>query len=85
MVARRDVARGAQQRRRGAEAVEREVPRPLAEARLADTDLDITDKATEVCPVGAILKKRVGYATPVGKRLYDKKPIGSDIEAKQSK
>ncbi len=56
-----------------------------AEARLADTDLDITDKATEVCPVGAILKKRVGYATPVGQRLYDKKPIGSDIEAKQSK
>ncbi len=56
-----------------------------AEARLADTDLDITDKATEVCPVGAIIKKRVGYAIPVGQRLYDKKPIGSDIEAKQTK
>jgi len=51
-----------------------------AEARLADTNLDIADKAVNVCPVGAILRKRVGYALPVGKRLYDHKPIGSDIE-----
>ena len=53
-----------------------------AEARLADTDLDVSDKATEVCPVGAILKKRVGFAVPIGQRLYDHKPIGSDIENK---
>jgi [NiFe] hydrogenase diaphorase moiety small subunit len=52
-----------------------------AKARLADTNLDITDKACDVCPVGAILKKGVGYAIPIGQRLYDKKPIGSDIEA----
>jgi [NiFe] hydrogenase diaphorase moiety small subunit len=45
-----------------------------SEARLADTN---------VCPVGAILKKGVGFAVPVGKRLYDKNPIGSDIEAKR--
>ncbi len=51
-----------------------------AEARLADTNLDVTDKAVEACPVGAILKKRVGYATPIGQRMYDTKPIGSDIE-----
>lgn len=56
-----------------------------AEARLADTNLDASDKATEVCPVGAILRKRVGYAVPVGKRLYDEKPIGSDIEAAKTK
>jgi [NiFe] hydrogenase diaphorase moiety small subunit len=36
----------------------------------------------DVCPVGAILKKRVGFAIPVGKRLYDTEPIGSDIEKK---
>jgi [NiFe] hydrogenase diaphorase moiety small subunit len=54
-----------------------------SEARLADTNLDITDKACDVCPVGAILKKGVGFAVPVGKRLYDKNPIGSDIEAKR--
>lgn len=51
-----------------------------AEARLADTNLDVTDKAVSSCPVGAILKKRVGYVTPVGQREYDHKPIGSDIE-----
>ncbi len=55
-----------------------------ASARLKDTNLDVTDKAVEACPVGAILKKRVGYAVPVGKRLYDQKPIGSDIEAAQA-
>jgi len=51
-----------------------------ADVRLADTNADVTDKALEVCPVGALLRKRVGYAVPIGKRLYDQKPIGSDIE-----
>ena len=51
-----------------------------AEAVLKDTNLTVTDKAAEACPVGAIVKKRVGYAVPVGQRLYDHKPIGSDIE-----
>ncbi|MGI5862013.1 MAG: 2Fe-2S iron-sulfur cluster-binding protein [Myxococcales bacterium] len=48
--------------------------------KLGETELRVTDKATEVCPVGALMKKRVGYAVPVGKRLYDNEPIGSDIE-----
>lgn len=52
-----------------------------AEANLAATDLAITDRAVEVCPVGAILHKQVGYAVPVGKRIYDHRPIGSDVEA----
>lgn len=52
-----------------------------AEARLADTDLDVTDQSVDACPVGAILKKRVGFVTPVGKRAYDHEPIGSDVEA----
>ncbi len=52
-----------------------------AQAQLKDTNIDVTDKAVESCPVGAILKKRIGYAIPVGKRLYDHQPIGSDIEA----
>ncbi len=53
-------------------------------ARLKDTDADVTDKALDVCPVGALLRKHVGYAVPVGDRLYDEKPIGSDIEATRS-
>jgi len=52
-----------------------------AEANLADTDVSATDKAIDICPVGALFRKRVGYATPVGQRKYDHKPIGSEIEA----
>ena len=51
-----------------------------AEARLKDTNLDVSDKAVDICPVGAILKKRVGYDKPVGTRPFDKLPIGHEIE-----
>lgn len=53
-----------------------------SDAKLADTNIDVKDKAVEICPVGAILKKRVGYTVPIGKRMYDHKPIGSEIEAR---
>ena len=36
-------------------------------------------KAMELCPVGAILKKRTGFAVPIGKRKYDHEPIGSEV------
>lgn len=52
-----------------------------AEARLADAGLDVTDQAVHSCPVGAILRKRVGYAVPVGRRVYDHEAIGSGIES----
>jgi [NiFe] hydrogenase diaphorase moiety small subunit len=51
---------------------------------LGKTDAAVTDRAASICPVGAIIKKRVGYAVPIGKRLYDKQPIGSDIEARRA-
>lgn len=47
---------------------------------LGNTKLSVNDKAADVCPVGCIIKKRVGFAVPIGKRLYDTKPIGSEIE-----
>jgi [NiFe] hydrogenase diaphorase moiety small subunit len=50
-----------------------------AAAQLAGTDADVTDQALDACPVGALLRKRVGFRTPIGKRLYDIEPIGSDI------
>ncbi len=50
-------------------------------ARLAGTDVDITDQALDSCPVGALLRKREGYQVPVGQRLYDLKPIGTNIES----
>ena len=43
--------------------------------RLADTDFSLADKAAEVCPVGVILRKRQGFAVPIGERRYDKAPI----------
>ena len=52
-----------------------------AEGGLGATDFAAVDRAASICPVGAILKKRVGFAVPVGERLYDEQPIGSDVEA----
>jgi [NiFe] hydrogenase diaphorase moiety small subunit len=34
----------------------------------------------DICPVGAILKKETGFAVPIGKRKYDRVPIGTDVE-----
>ncbi|MBK8525372.1 MAG: (2Fe-2S)-binding protein [Betaproteobacteria bacterium] len=46
-----------------------------ASGRLADTNVAMDDKALEVCPVGVILRKRHGFAVPIGERTYDKAPI----------
>ena len=46
-----------------------------ASGRLGDTDLSADDAAVDVCPVGAILRKRQAYQTPVGERKYDLRPI----------
>lgn len=43
--------------------------------RLGDTDFSVEDRAADICPVGAILKKRVGFAVPYGQRTYDKAPV----------
>ncbi|NJD25272.1 MAG: 2Fe-2S iron-sulfur cluster binding domain-containing protein [Betaproteobacteria bacterium] len=43
--------------------------------RLADTDFSLADKAASVCPVGVILRKRQGFAVPIGERRFDKAPI----------
>ena len=45
--------------------------------RLADTDIATDDKALGVCPVGVIIRKRVGFAVPIGKRRYDLRPISA--------
>jgi [NiFe] hydrogenase diaphorase moiety small subunit len=54
-----------------------------ASAGAAGTNLDLADKAAEACPVGCIVKKRVGFSVPIGQRLYDRKPIGSEIESRK--
>ncbi|MCP4130537.1 MAG: 2Fe-2S iron-sulfur cluster binding domain-containing protein [bacterium] len=54
-----------------------------------ETAPTISDKqaieAMHICPVGAILGKGSGYATPIGKRKYDSQPIGSEINKENSK
>lgn len=47
---------------------------------LVSTDLSVTDRAVEICPVGAISRKGVGYQIPIGQREYDHQPIGAEIE-----
>lgn len=42
-----------------------------ASGLLRDTDLAVTDKAIQVCPTGAILIKRRGFAVPIGQRVFD--------------
>jgi len=41
---------------------------------------ELADKAAEICPVGAILRKGKSYEIPIGSRKYDLKPIGHEIE-----
>lgn len=37
-------------------------------------------QAMDICPVGCILKKEVGFVQPIGTRKYDNEVIGSEIE-----
>jgi [NiFe] hydrogenase diaphorase moiety small subunit len=53
-----------------------EIDRSLAQS-LSEED---TRRAMDICPVGAILKKETGFIIPIGKRKFDRRPIGSDIE-----
>ena len=46
--------------------------------RLADTGMSLDDRAAQVCPVGVILKKRQGFSVPIGRRRYDRSPIGEE-------
>ncbi|MCF8179605.1 MAG: (2Fe-2S)-binding protein [Sulfuritalea sp.] len=42
---------------------------------LGDTDITLSDRAANICPVGVILPKRKGFAVPIGQRKYDTAPI----------
>ena len=55
-----------------------------ADVNLSNSDVDVVDKAIGICPVGALMQKRVGYRVPIGERLYDHQPIGSEIETRKS-
>jgi [NiFe] hydrogenase diaphorase moiety small subunit len=42
---------------------------------------ELAQKAMDICPVGAIIRKERGFVVPIGKRTYDAAPIGSEVEA----
>ena len=48
-----------------------------------DTSKDVDDalaqRAMDICPVGAILRKGKGFDVPIGRRTYDREPIGSEV------
>ncbi|MCK9255705.1 MAG: 2Fe-2S iron-sulfur cluster binding domain-containing protein [Bacteroidales bacterium] len=43
---------------------------------------EMAQKAMDICPVGVIIKKEVGFSIPIGSRKYDNNPIGYEIENK---
>ena len=47
---------------------------------LGDSALALTDRAAQICPVGAILPKRRGFATPIGQRRFDISPVSEQVE-----
>jgi len=58
-------------------SMDHELAEQLSEEEVKET--------VEICPVGAILQKGIGFHIPIGKRKYDKTIIGSDIENKVKK
>lgn len=44
--------------------------------QLGDSALQASDLAARICPVGAILPKRRGFAVPIGERRYDRPKDG---------
>lgn len=52
--------------------------------RLVDTDVALDDKALSVCPVGVILRKRRGFAVPIGERSFDRTPISGEVKDEAS-
>jgi [NiFe] hydrogenase diaphorase moiety small subunit len=39
--------------------------------KLGDSNIAATDKAAQVCPVGALMLKRAGFSVPIGERMFD--------------
>lgn len=48
--------------------------------KLADTNFALTDKAAQVCPVGVILPKKVGFKIPIGQRRFDAASISAHVD-----
>jgi len=46
---------------------------------------ELAKLAMDTCPVGSIIKKEIGFSSPIGTRKFDKFPIGTNPEVLNSK
>jgi len=53
--------------------------------KLKDSDIELNDCASHICPTGAILIKRTGYQVPIGQRTYDQHSIDEVALAEERK
>ena len=51
-----------------------------ADGRLGSSSFKNTDRAASICPVGAILPRKIGFKAPIGKRKFDLVPLSSQQE-----
>ena len=51
-----------------------------ASGKLADTDMALSDRAAQICPVGVILPKHRGFMIPIGQRRYDNSSVAEQAE-----
>jgi len=42
---------------------------------------ELAQKAVDVCPTGAMLRKEIAYQIPINQRKYEHRPIGSEVES----
>ena len=47
---------------------------------LAGSGVTGADRIADVCPTGALLRRGEAYRVPVGRRRFDRQPIGGDVE-----
>ncbi|MGR9072225.1 MAG: 2Fe-2S iron-sulfur cluster-binding protein [Gammaproteobacteria bacterium] len=59
----------------GGRGIHRRLVVNSSSGKLADSDIDVDDRACHICPTGAILLKRTGYFVPIGRRIYDGRQI----------
>jgi len=46
-----------------------------ATGKLVSSELDLSDRAAHICPVGAIIVKEIAFRVPIGQRKYDHRTI----------
>jgi [NiFe] hydrogenase diaphorase moiety small subunit len=48
--------------------------------QLGDSEFAVTDKAAQVCPVGALMPKKPGFSAPIGERQFDQESFRMKVK-----